>query len=97
MIAVVATLSGVGLAALLGMLGVFLRRALDKLDSVVETVGGHEATDRVLTTNVENLTRELSEFRTKTDDSFTALENKVDQRFDRLGDKIDRALEAKAA
>lgn len=79
MIVLVATLSGVVLAMLLGMIGVFLKRALDKLDTVAKTVGRHEAADQVLTTNVENLARELREFKTVTRDSLAELNDKMDQ------------------
>lgn len=78
MIAVVATLAGVGLAALLGMLGYFLKSALDTLADVRKQVSDHDSTDQVLTTNVENLTRELREFKEQTGDSLAALNAKLD-------------------
>ncbi len=65
-----------------GLLFVFTGGAIATLGWVAKKVSDHDGNDQVLKTEVANLKESLN-----------ALENKVDQRFDHLTEKIDRVLE----
>ena len=78
---------------------VVLAAVLATLGWVAKKVSDHDAADCELKTAFEGLEsrvglveRDLRDFRAEVRDTLTGLENKMDQRFDRLGDKIDQAL-----
>ena len=76
-----------------GIVLIFATAATGVLGWCAKKVSDHDATDRELITKVGTLENSVTELRSETRESFIALENKVDQRFDRLNDKIDRVLE----
>lgn len=78
MIVVVATLAGIGLAALLAMLGHFSVRALNTLDDVRREVSAHDSADRALAEKVNGINQRMDRLETTVNDGFRDLGTKFD-------------------
>ena len=80
MIAIVATLSGVALAALLTTLGFWFKRSMDAFKEIRDTVAKHETTDQLVIQRLEGQDKRMD----RVDDSLMALNNKADRILERL-------------